>query len=60
MDASNEWLYSELLELLKQEKAQEQDSYYQQIELELPVLEEPIQQEDENNKDERGVLIIES
>lgn len=62
MQPMNEWYYSELLDQFKQEEKEE--SYYRQIELELPVMEPPQSQPigDEKTSEEepkdRGVAII--
>ncbi len=62
MENDSEWLYSELLEQMKQKEKEKEDSYYRPIELELPLimpppfLDEPKKDEDQ---EKRGVIIIE-
>ena len=61
MQPNDEWYYSELLDLLNQKEREKEESYWQPIELELPLIEppQPIGDEktDEEHKD-RGVVII--
>lgn len=65
MRDNDEWFYSELLDFLKEKEREKEESYYRQIELELPLYEpshrQPIGDEklnDDGQKD-RGVIIIE-
>jgi hypothetical protein len=55
----NEIMYHWLLEKLKQKENEKDNSLYQQVELELPLM-EPIQSNeiDEEEKEERGIIII--
>ena len=63
----SEWLYSELLEILKQKEKEKDDSLYLPIELELPIapVHDVIGDKMENNnineekEKDRGVVIIE-
>lgn len=59
---NNEWLYSELLDLLKQKEQEKEDSFYRPIELELPLIQPPPVEINEPSKNEekveRGVIII--
>jgi hypothetical protein len=56
----NEYTYAELLKLLKQKEEQE-NTQYKQIELELPLIEMPTMNTDDEQKDneDRGIIIIE-
>lgn len=61
MKPDDEWYYSELLDLLNQKEREKEESYYRQIELELPLVKLPTPIGDEKIDDEpknRGVIII--
>lgn len=61
MMPDDEWYYSELLDLLNQKEREKEESYYRQIEFELPLVKLPTPNGDEKIDDEpknRGVIII--
>lgn len=62
MQPTDEWYYSELLDLLKEKEREKENSYYRPIELELPLVQptQPIGDEQPNNEEQkdRGVVVI--
>ena len=63
MEPADEWFYSELLKHLKEREERKDEEYYRPLELELPLTQQPIGDEQIHHEEtkepkDRGVIIV--